>query len=106
MSSSVLADNLMFSTLFFPAYSSPKRIQYPIHKKFWTTLNDDLPLLAIFLKVVFVFLLYRVVKRLVLCLAPGLFAGTCWIDVISNMFRCKDTGSCPQPRCPMKECPF
>lgn len=102
----VLSDNKIFSALFFPANVSPKRIQYPIHKKFWTLLNEDLPMVALLLKVLFLYLLYRVVKRVVLCLAPGLFAGTCWLDVISNLFRCKDTDSCPQPWCPMKECPF
>lgn len=98
-------DNKFFSTYFFPAYTSPKRVPYPIHRKFWTRLNEDVPLLAMAVKVLLVYMLFRVVKRVVLCLMPGLFDGTCWMDVIRNMFKCKEE-TCPRPRCPMRECAF
>lgn len=100
------SDNKFFSTLFFPAFTSPQREYNPIPKKLWTKLNDNVPLVGILLKVLLVYWLYRVVKRVALCMAPGLFHGTCWLDTIRNVFRCKDRGNCPQTRCPMRECPF
>lgn len=103
----VETDNKFFSTLFFPAFTAPKQITSPIHKKFWTRMTDGMPMLGILVKVLLVYLLYRVVKRVALCLAPGLFDGTCWFDVIRNWFQCRNRRKCPRsPRCPMRECPF
>lgn len=101
----VQMDNEFFSTLFFPGFRAPKGGSHPLHRKFWTRLNDS-SLVGILLKVMLVYMLYRVVKRVALCLAPGLFYGTCWLDVIRNMFQCRSQRRCPQTRCPMRECPF
>lgn len=105
----VKIDNKFFSSLFFPAFTLPKAPTYPLHKKFWTKMNEDLPMVVVLVKVLLVYLLYRVVKRIARCLAPDLFCGICWTDVIGNMFKCRQSSSSDnseRSRCPLRDCPF
>lgn len=100
-------DNKFFSTLFFPAFKTPKTDSYhTIHKRFWNNLYTNHPMLALLLMVPLVYLLYRVVKRIVLCVAPGMFYGTYWLDVLWNIFQCPEMRGCRETRTPLRECGF
>lgn len=99
-------DNRFFDSFFFPASTAPPKISYPIHKKVWTKVTEDAPIVGIILKVLLAYLVFRVVRRLLHCFIPGLFSGTCWVDVIANLFRCRGNNDCPRPRCPIGECTY
>lgn len=102
-------DNGFFSTMFFPAYTSPKRPIHPLHKNFYMRLIGAHPWLGILVQVLLVYVLYRVIKRIALCLAPGLFDGFCLFDTLRNLFQCGGGSGqgCPVvTRCPHRQCPF